>query len=139
MMRNPDKYIRQYFYNTLNGMSVNGKTISIHDYRVPENKDAYILMTTQQKSEGDPTKCDTPWDCYITLDVVTIYNNIAGSRLLADDIMEEVMKRTQNVLVNRFTVKKQSLDFPPDISTITSTQAIFRKLVTFNLIISENE
>ncbi|MCT4228715.1 hypothetical protein HZP39_04275 [Elizabethkingia anophelis] len=139
MMRNPDKYIRQYFYNTLNGMSVSGKTISIHDYRVPENKDAYILMTTQQKSEGDPTKCDTPWDCYITLDVVTIYNNIAGSRLLADDIMEEVMKRTQNVLVNGFTVKKQSLDFPPDISIINSTQAIFRKLVTFNLIISENE
>lgn len=138
-MRNPDKYIRQYFYNTLNGMSVNGKTISIHDYRIPDNKDAYILMTTQQKSEGDPTKCDTPWDCYITLDVVTIYNNIAGSRLLADDMMEEVMKRTQNVLVSGFTVKKQSLDFPPDISTITSTQTIFRKLVTFNLIISENE
>lgn len=137
-MRNPDKYIRQYFYNTLNGMSVNGKTISIHDYRIPDNKDAYILMTTQQKSEGDPTKCDTPWDCYITLDVVTIYNNIAGSRMLADDIMEEVMKRTQNVLVSGFTVKKQSLDFPPDISTITSTQTIFRKLVTFNLIISEN-
>ncbi|MDV3749079.1 hypothetical protein CMU21_14700 [Elizabethkingia anophelis] len=138
-MKNADKWIRKYFVDTLNNMVVNGKTITIHDMRVPENKDAYILMTTQQKSEGDPTKCDTPWDCYITLDVVTIYNNIAGSRLLADDIMEEVMKRTQNVLVNGFTVKKQSLDFPPDISTITSTQAIFRKLVTFNLIISENE
>ncbi|MDV3461777.1 hypothetical protein CMV04_12230 [Elizabethkingia anophelis] len=138
-MKNADKWIRKYFVDTLNNMVVNGKTITIHDMRVPDNKDAYILMTTQQKSEGDPTKCDTPWDCYITLDVVTIYNNIAGSRLLADDIMEEVMKRTQNVLVNGFTVKKQSLDFPPDISTITSTQAIFRKLVTFNLIISENE
>ncbi|MCT4024391.1 hypothetical protein HZP91_15370 [Elizabethkingia anophelis] len=137
-MKNADKWIRKYFVDTLNNMVVNGKTITIHDMRVPENKDAYILMTTQQKSEGDPTKCDTPWDCYITLDVVTIYNNIAGSRLLADDIMEEVMKRTQNVLVNGFTVKKQSLDFPPDISTITSTQAIFRKLVTFNLILSEN-
>ncbi|MDV3774056.1 hypothetical protein CMU14_13315 [Elizabethkingia anophelis] len=138
-MKNADKWIRKYFVDTLNNMVVNGKTITIHDMRIPDNKDAYILMTTQQKSEGDPTKCDTPWDCYITLDVVTIYNNIAGSRLLADDIMEEVMKRTQNVLVNGFTVKKQSLDFPPDISTITSTQAIFRKLVTFNLIISENE
>ncbi|MDE5516391.1 hypothetical protein KRE49_11640 [Elizabethkingia meningoseptica] len=138
-MKNADKWIRKYFVDTLNNMVVSGKTITIHDMRVPDNKDAYILMTTQQKSEGDPTKCDTPWDCYITLDVVTIYNNIAGSRLLADDIMEEVMKRTQNVLVNGFTVKKQSLDFPPDISTITSTQAIFRKLVTFNLIISENE
>ncbi|MDV3982819.1 hypothetical protein CMT48_17265 [Elizabethkingia anophelis] len=137
-MKNVDKWIRKYFVDTLNNMVVNGKTITIHDMRIPDNKDAYILMTTQQKSEGDPTKCDTPWDCYITLDVVTIYNNIAGSRLLADDIMEEVMKRTQNVLVNGFTVKKQSLDFPPDISTITSTQAIFRKLVTFNLIISEN-
>ncbi|MCT3693157.1 hypothetical protein HZP84_16300 [Elizabethkingia anophelis] len=137
-MKNADKWIRKYFVDTLNNMVVNGKTITIHDMRIPDNKDAYILMTTQQKSEGDPTKCNTPWDCYITLDVVTIYNNIAGSRLLADDIMEEVMKRTQNVLVNGFTVKKQSLDFPPDISTITSTQAIFRKLVTFNLIISEN-
>ncbi|MVW92451.1 hypothetical protein FCL53_10790 [Elizabethkingia meningoseptica] len=138
-MKNADKWIRKYFVDTLNNMVVSGKTITIHDMRVPDNKDAYILMTTQQKSEGDPTKCDTPWDCYITLDVVTIYNNIAGSRLLADDIMEEIMKRTQNVLVNGFTVKKRSLDFPPDISTITSTQAIFRKLITFNLIISENE
>lgn len=138
MMRNPDKYIRQYFYNTLNGMSVNGKTISIHDYRIPDNKDAYILMTTQSKQENKEVKCGLRYDCQITLDVVTIYNNIAGSRLLADDIMEEVMNRTQSILIQNFQILTVEKEFPSDISTITSTQSIFRKLIIFNLKIREN-
>ncbi|MDV3593901.1 hypothetical protein CMU87_15615 [Elizabethkingia anophelis] len=138
MMRNPDKYIRQYFYNTLNGMSVNGKTISIHDYRIPDNKDSYILMTTQSKQENNEVKCGLRYDCQITLDVVTIYNNIAGSRLLADDIMEEVMNRTQSILIQNFQTLTVEKDFPADISTITSTQSIFRKLIIFNLKIREN-
>ncbi|WP_395762351.1 hypothetical protein ACH34C_07020 [Elizabethkingia anophelis] len=138
MMRNPDKYIRQYFYNTLNGMSVNGKTIYIHDYRIPDNKDAYILMTTQSKQENKEVKCGLRYDCQITLDVVTIYNNIAGSRLLADDIMEEVMNRTQSILIQNFQILTVEKEFPSDISTITSTQSIFRKLIIFNLKIREN-
>lgn len=138
MMRNPDKYIRQYFYNTLNGMSVNGKTISIHDYRIPDNKDAYILMTTQSKQENNEVKCGLIYDCQITLDVVTIYNNIAGSRLLADDIMEGVINRTQPILIQNFQILTVEKDFPADIYTITSTQSIFRKLIIFNLKIREN-
>ncbi|MCT3835880.1 hypothetical protein HZQ49_18675 [Elizabethkingia anophelis] len=119
-------------------MSVNGKTISIHDYRIPDNKDVYILMTTQSKQENNEVKCGLRYDCQITLDVVTIYNNIAGSRLLADDIMEEIMKRTQSILIQNFQTLTVEKDFPADISTITSTQSIFRKLIIFNLKIREN-
>ncbi|MCT4135025.1 hypothetical protein HZP67_09835 [Elizabethkingia anophelis] len=136
-MKDPDKNIRLYFRNTLNNMMVRGKNITIHDTRLPENKNEYILMTTQQKSEGDPTKCDTPWDCYITLDVVTIYSGNNGSRDLSDDIMQEVMNRTENIIIDGFTVKKQSMDFPPNITTINTTQTIFRKLVIYNLVLSE--
>ncbi|AQW91329.1 hypothetical protein [Elizabethkingia anophelis] len=138
MMKNADKWIRKYFVDTLNNMVVNGKTITIHDMRVPENKDAYILMTTQSKQENNEVKCGLRYDCQITLDVVTIYNNIAGSRLLADDIMEEVMKRTQSILIQNFQTLTVEKDFPADISTITSTQSIFRKLIIFNLKIREN-
>ncbi|MCT3788484.1 hypothetical protein HZQ67_14005 [Elizabethkingia anophelis] len=137
-MKNADKWIRKYFVDTLNNMVINGKTITIHDYRIPDNKDAYILMTSQSKQENNEVKCGLRYNCRITLDVVTIYNNIAGSRLLADDIMEEVMNRTQSILIQNFQILTVEKEFPSDISTITSTQSIFRKLIIFNLKIREN-
>ena len=62
-MRNPDSWIRKYFSETLNNISVSGKTIPIYDYRAKDNDNAYILMTTQSKEEDFSVKCGIKWDC----------------------------------------------------------------------------
>lgn len=137
-MLNPDKYIRKYFFDTLNNIDVNGNAITIHDYRVPTNKSAYILMQNQSSDGDNQTKCDTDkYTCRITLDVVTIYPNGQGSRLLADDIKERVMNLTQSISIDNFHLQSVSISYPDDLHLITPTQNIFRKLINYELTLTQ--
>jgi len=131
-MINPDKYIRKYFYDTLNNQVVDTKTITVHDFRAPTNKDAYILMINQSMTPNRDHKCDiVSWNCFIILDVVTVYDNISGSRVLADNIKEMVMNQTQNISVDHFSVDDVKITYPDDLNLITNTQSIFRKLINY--------
>lgn len=132
---NPDKYIRKYFYDTLNNMVVNGKTIPIYDFRIPNDGNAYVLMTSASKDEDLSYKCGMIWECRLLLDIVTIYPSSAntGSRLLADDIQEKIIQLTQNISVNNFEVVKVERSYPDDLNLTTETQNIFRKFIRFNI------
>ena len=131
-MINPDKYIRKYFFDTLNNQVVDTKTITVHDFRAPINKDAYIIMINQSMTPNLDNKCDiVSWNCFIILDVVTVYDNISGSRVLADNIKEMVMNQTQNISVDNFSVDEVTISYPDDLNTITNTQSIFRKLINY--------
>ena len=137
-MRTPDKWIRKYFSESLSNLVVNGKNIPISDFRLPLNSDAYILMTTQDKTHDQETKCNKIWNFSQTLDIVTIYNGNAGSRVLCDDIHEAVLNVCNSIQVEHFTVQSSSYTFAPDLSTTTSTQSIFRKIIIFNIKLTEN-
>lgn len=138
-MINPDKHIRKFFVDTLNNIEVDGKTITIHDYRVPQNKDAYILMINQSMDPNYDNKCGKyRWTCRITLDIVTIYKNNQGSRLLADNIKEEVMSLTKDIDIDNFLIENQEMTFPDDLHFLDNTQSIFRKLINYELILIEN-
>ena len=131
-MINPDKYIRKYFATTLNGQIVDGKIITVHDYRAPFNSDAYILMINQSMTLNEDNKCDiVSWNCFIILDVVTLFDNISGSRVLADNIKEMVMNETQTISIDNFSVDNVNISYPDDLSLITNTQTIFRKLINY--------
>jgi len=138
-MRNPDSWIRKYFAETLNNITVSGKTIPIYDYRAKGNDNAYILMTTQSKEEDYSVKCGMNWNCEITLDVVTIYPGNVGSRKLADDISEAIVNLTDNINVEHFSLVKVSREYPADLSVNTGEQSIFRKIIKYNLKLKENE
>lgn len=131
-MINPDKHIRKYFHDTLNNATVDGKVITVHDYRAPFNSDAYILMVNQSSTENKENKCDViSWNCNITLDIVTLFSNVSGSRVLADNIKEMVMNQTQNITIDNFSVDNVNIIYPDDLSLITNTQTIFRKLINY--------
>jgi len=137
-MINPDKHIRKYFFDALNNKVVNGKTITIHDYRAPFNSDAYILMINQSMTPNRDNKCDIiSWNCFIVLDVVTVFDNVYGSRVLADDIKEMVMNNTQNIAIDNFSVDDVDISYPDDLNTITNTQSIFRKLINYEFKLTE--
>lgn len=137
-MINPDKYIRKFFFNALNGKVVDGNAITIHDFRAPLNSNAYILMTNQSMTPNFDNKCDTvSWNCNITLDVVTVYQNVTGSRLLADNIKEMVMNNTSTISIDNFNVDNFTMTFPDDLNLITNTQSIFRKLINYEFKITE--
>ena len=137
-MRTPDKWIRKYFSETLNGLTVNGKVIPISDMRLPANSNAYILMTTIDKSHDQETKCNKVWNFQQTLDIVTVYQGNTGSRVLCDDIHEAVLNACENITVEGFTVLNTGYEFAPDLSSSDSTQTIFRKIIIFNIKLQEN-
>ena len=134
----PDKYIRKALFDVLNGITVSGNTIYCYDTRVTgvQNPDHYILLTTQTNAVDKNNKCEWFWDSSILIDVVTRYDRPGnpGSRLLADDIMNEVRDLTNNlVLEGGLSVIKQTQNFPNDITTITNDQAVYRKLMRLEL------
>ena len=137
-MRTPDKWIRKYFSEALTGLTVNGKVIPISDMRLPENSDAYILMTTQDKTHDQETKCDKIWNFKQTLDIVTVYAGNTGSRLLCDDIQEAVLNACENIAVEHFETFDAWYEFAPDLSSVTTTQSIYRKIIIFNIKLKEN-
>lgn len=137
-MRTPDKWIRKYFSEALTGLTVNGKVIPIADFNIPLNSNHYILMTTQNKTHDQETKCGKVWNFQQTLDVVTIFPGYSGSRVLCDDIHEAVLNVCNNIQVENFTVLNKGYTFAPDLSNNTSTQSIFRKIIIFNLKLQEN-
>ena len=46
-MENPNKYIRKYFYDTLNGIVVQGQTVKVYDSHTPNNDNFLIILSTQ--------------------------------------------------------------------------------------------
>ena len=131
-MAAPDKHLRGWVYSKLNGMVVSGKTITTSDSRVPNNTDAYIIMSTIDKANPQETKCGRVWNATLNLDLVTVYVGNNGSRLLVEAIQDEVLTRLVNPSITGFTVQDYYIDFGPDISIPQDTQSIYRKILILN-------
>ena len=141
----PDKFVRKAVFLLLGGASgitVNTKNVKCYDSRVTASTipSQYILMTTQTNSVDESVKCGDRWRSSILLDVVTRYSSSGntGSRLLADDIADEVRNRleTNLTLEGGLNIVRQKLDFPNDLSSVTENQSIFRKFIRIELSIN---
>lgn len=137
----PDKWVRKAIYDRIHNIDVNENTIPCFDTRVSKgDPNYYILMTTQTSTENN-TKCGKGWESSILLDVVTKYpvsGNI-GSRLLADDIANEVLTELEDLNLDPLSglkLNKIEVSFPNDISSVTTTELVFRKLIRYELTIN---
>lgn len=138
----PDKWVRKAISSKLNNIVVDGNTIPCKDSRVTGNNipQHYILMTTQTNQVDKANKCEFFWESSILLDIITTYQATGntGSRVLADDILDEVRDLTNNLVLDvasGLEVFIQTQDFPNDITTITKNENIFRKFMRLELTI----
>ena len=141
--RLPDKYVREAVYNRLSNLVVDGIDIPTYDSRVSGNviPQHYILLSTQTNQVNKMTKCEDTWESSILIDIVTTYDGIGntGSRILADNILNNVRSYTNNLTLlpsSGLVVQKQTQDFPNDIVTITDNENVFRKLMRLELTIN---
>jgi hypothetical protein len=134
---NPSKFIRKSIFTAINGMVVNGLTIPCYDTRVKpsENPHFYVLMTTQSKRVLKQNKCEYFWEADILLDIVTIYNGSGntGSRLLVDDIENQIRSLTQDLVIEGFTTIIQTEDFPNNLDNINDNQIVYRNFIRYTL------
>ena len=134
-MQEPSKWIRQYFVNAFANMVVNGKTVKVYDTHTPNNDDILIILSTQTGSNDRIDKCSITKNRTIEIQVITRYPGNTGSRLLLDDIVEEIQNRIQEIVIPNFKVWYWNISFPQDFTTNTETETIFRKIINYNLII----
>ena len=138
----PDKWIRKAVYNAINDIVVDSIIIPCYDTNVTDVPipNHYILLTTQTNSVTKSNKCEDLYESSILIDIVTTFEGqgLTGSRLLADNILDKVRELTNNLtldVASGLTILRQSQDFPNDISTITSNEKIYRKLLRLELTI----
>ena len=93
----------------------------------------YVLMTTQT-ADVDYLKCGYNWESsQFYLDIVTRFElpGNPGSRLLADDILEEVKNRLVGMQLDaasNLEIITITNSFPGDLTTTTNQINVFRKL-----------
>tara|TARA_R110000796_G_scaffold13433_1_gene43368 strand:- start:914 stop:1351 length:438 start_codon:yes stop_codon:yes gene_type:complete len=139
----PDKWVRKAIHTAINNMVVSGKTIPCYDTRVPSNNtqsDFYVIMSTQTNSVLKLNKCEDFWESSILLDVITSYKGVGnpGSRLLVDDILNNIISLTDNLVLDAASgldIIFQTENGINDLSSETDTENIFRKLMRIELTI----
>lgn len=135
-MRNPDKYIRKAIFDTLggdDGFSVNNQQIKVYDSATPSNDNFCVILSTQSGNENQRDKCSIDKERSIVIDCITRYKGFAGSREMVDDIVEYVLEQLEDIEISNFTILNDSISFPSDIMSKTSTESIFRKLINYSL------
>jgi len=141
--RLPDKWIRKAVHTAINNMVVDGNTIPCYDTRTPTKNTQskfYVIMSTQTNSVLKLNKCEDFWESSILLDIITSYKGVSnpGSRLLADNILDSVISLTDNLVLDvasGLSIIFQTENGINDISSITGTENIFRKLIRIELTI----
>lgn len=136
----PDKWIRKAIYTAINNIVVDGETIPCYDSRVTSDTipQHYVLMTTQTNDVSKENKCEHFWESDILLDIITSYDSTGntGSRLLADNILDEVRRLTDSLtldVASGLNIIFNTQSFPNDISTITPNESVFRKFIRIQL------
>ncbi len=137
-MKNPDKWIRKYFYEALSNMVVSGVPVKIYDTTTPNNDNVLIVLSTQSGSDQHNNKCSVDKMRDINIDVITRYKGNVGSRALLDDIIEEILQRTHKITVENFIVQYYNISYPLDFNQSTTSETIFRKIIKYSLKLTEN-
>lgn len=137
-MKNPDKWIRKYFYQTLSNMVVNGIPVKLYDTTTPNKDTAMIILSTQSGSDQQNNKCYVDKMRDINIDVITRYAGNVGSRVLLDDIIEEILQRTEKITIDNFIVQYYNKSYPLDLNQSTSTETIYRKIIKYSLKLTED-
>ncbi len=119
-MKNPDKWIRKYYFtafsdivvNDIHYMLVNGEKVRICDTSSPNNEDFLIILSTQSGSDQWNNKCSLDKMRDINIDVITRYAGNVGSRSFLDDIIEEILQRTEVITIDHFIVQYYNKSYP---------------------------
>lgn len=138
----PDKWIRKAIYDRIHNIDVdydgNVQTIPCFDERVSKGHPKYYILLTTQTADQTHNKCGDGWESSILIDIVTKFTGAGnqGSRLLADNIAQEVLTELDDLNLDPLSglkINNIHITFPSDITSLTKTENVFRKLIRYEL------
>jgi len=126
-MTNPNKHIRKYFFDALNGTS-----IPVFDSRqATEGSNLCYLILDQNNQREDETKCNIATTQNLTIEVIERVQRFgnAGSRVALDDATESLYLAFDNITLTDYQITQKSIS---DNSVITydTNEILNRNIVT---------
>ena len=136
-MRNPDKYIRKYFFDYLTD-----EGLTVFDTRPgTQNHNQYIVLSTQSKQLIEGNKCFPNWDSTINLEVVEYEakDGNTSSRVWLNDTEEKITQAYLNAdIFDNFAITVRGYN-TTDLNTYGTNEIIKRTIITINFKLYENE
>lgn len=139
MTASPDKWVRKAIYDRIHNMDVNGETVPCYDVSATDyNGNFYTILSTQNKNDN-PTKCVTGWIYSILIDIVSRYRKNTGSRLMADDMENEILTLLDGMTLDVASGMKVStirISSEPDLTNNSTAEIVHRKFLRYELTIN---
>lgn len=136
----PNKWLRKAIKDQIDGIVVNNKTVNCFDTNVTGSviPEQYVVLSTQSNDVDKSNKCEYFWDSDILIDIVTRYDSTGntGSRLLADDITDQVRALTDSLVLDAasgLSIIWQRQTFPNSLESQTENTIIFRNFIRISL------
>lgn len=135
----PDKWVRKAISDRVHNIEVSGKLIPCFDSNAANyNGNNYVIMSTQTNVQ-QPNKCRDGWRSTIMLEVFTRHEVNHGSRVHADDIVDEMLIELEDLsLESSSGLRISNIRFstPNDITQKTDSNVIHRKFLRYELLIN---
>lgn len=126
-MVNPNKHIRKALFDVISPL------YPCFDTNVTGNLNPtqYVIISTQDKVDDPATKCGMRVIVATLLDLVCIYNGAGnvGSRILNDDMQENIENAIENLQVTGYNVLIQRNEYPSNLDSSSANQTVFRNFI----------
>lgn len=136
----PDKWVRKAIYDIVHQIEVSDKVIPCFDTNAANyTGDHYVIMSTQTNVE-DPNKCGNGWRSTILLEIFTRHRKNTGSRVLAEDIIDEMLVELEEFNLmseSGLRIQDRTISTPNDITQNTQTSVVHRKFLRYELSINK--
>ena len=139
-MKNPFKYLIPAYYSALSGSIVLGSSIiQVYDGMAAPNADQSYIMIGERSSSQLNAKCSFTSECFVLIDIVIKGANYSFQT--ADDVAEQVLQRVNSNLnptpSSSFQVVTTSVQSVNNLSSLNSTDQVFRQLIRFRNVVSQ--
>lgn len=134
-MLSPDKHIRKYFFDSLNGFAPVYDANSVQD-----TDELYIVMSNQTKLLETNNKCFQEWNCSIILEIIqrSLASGNKGSRLVINDMEQNVLTAYNNLSILGFDLINK--EYESNSLTIQGVkQIIDRQIITITVNLKQTE
>ncbi|HYG84524.1 MAG TPA: hypothetical protein VD907_06650 [Verrucomicrobiae bacterium] len=138
--------IRKAYIDALAALQVDAITVPVYDEFLrgtpPIIREAkcYVIVRDQQSVEVTNTKCGQKQECFITLDVVTVFPKNKGGKLLSELISNGILQlvnvfRGQLQIAGGYNVRTRK-QLSVSIIEDTVINSTFRNVLTFSNLIT---
>lgn len=133
-MRDTGLPLRTAYYSALNGnITINGRVVPVYDGAPSNAVYPYILLSTQDSSEGIGCRNATATEDTILIDIVTGFQGNSGGKKQGDQIADQVLQivHPDLELSGDFQNLGTTLESSTTLTELSGSDKIFRKLLRF--------